>query len=123
MRRFRIAVLVPATLLGAASFAGPASPDEQCGGVYPDIRDGQLKVVGLGQTAERMQARLSNTDPSLTARNTAVLVTFWNAADQAIESTCVRLGDVRPGQEVDFEVVKPAGTAQITAGARSTWDR
>ena len=86
-------------------------------------KDSQLQVAWVAETGERLQARLRNTDPSITARNTTFLVTFWNAANQAIESTCVRLGEVRPGEEVEFEVVKPAGAARISTGAKSTWDR
>ncbi|MCI0371814.1 MAG: hypothetical protein L0214_10645 [candidate division NC10 bacterium] len=123
MGRLRSFGLVGAGFLGAVLLVGPAVPDEPCGVVYPHIKDSQLKVAPVGQTAERMQARLQNTDPSITARNTTVLVTFWNAANQVIDSTCVRLGDVRPGEEVEFEVVKPAGAARMTAGAQSTWDR
>ncbi|MBI4391242.1 MAG: hypothetical protein HY575_05105 [candidate division NC10 bacterium] len=116
---------VAVALLGAAlfSFAGPASAQERCGQIYPHIKDSQLRVATLGQPGDRLLSRLYNTDPSFTARNTTVLVTFWNAANQPIESTCVRLGDVRPGEEVDFEVLKPAGTARISVGAQSTWDR
>lgn len=125
MRRVRMRDLVAAALLGAVlfSFPGPVSPEEQCGQIYPHIKDSQLKVARLGEAGDRIQARLSNTDPSITARNTTVLVTFWNAANKPFESTCVRLGDVRPGEEVDFEVVKAAGTARISVGAQSTWDR
>lgn len=123
MRRFPVHGLIAAALLGAVLFAGPAAPEERCGAIYPHIKDSQLKVATLGQPGDRLQARLFNTDPSITARNTTVLVTFWNAANQPIESTCVRLGDVRPGEEMDFEVVKPAGTARISVGAQSTWDR
>lgn len=123
MRRFRRHDLVAAALLGAVLVAGPASPEERCGADHPSVKDGQLKIIPIGQTEERVRMGLRNTDPSIAARNTTVLVTFWNAADQAIESTCVRLGDLRPGEEVEFEIAKPAGTAQISAGARSTWDR
>ncbi len=115
--------LVGAGILGAVLLVASAIPDERCGAIYPHIKDSQLKVALVAQTAERLQARLRNTDPSITAKNTTVLVTFWNAANQAIESTCVRLGDVRPGEEVEFEAAKPAGTARISAGAQSTWDR
>jgi len=114
---------VAAGILGVVLLVGPAIPDEPCGAIYPHIKDSQLKVIPVTQTEERVQARLRNADPSITAKNATVLVTFWNAANQAIESTCVRLGDVRPGEEVEFEVAKPAGTARISAGAQSTWDR
>ncbi|MEK7853954.1 MAG: hypothetical protein AAB272_03305 [candidate division NC10 bacterium] len=115
--------LAGAGRLGVVLLVGPATADEPCGVVYRHIKDSQLKVALVAQTAERLQARLRNADPSITAKNATVLVTFWNAANQAIESTCVRLGDVRPGEEVEFEVAKPAGTARISAGAQSTWDR
>ena len=123
MGTLRLHSLVGTGILVALLLVGPAAPQEPCGAVYPHIKDSQLKVAPVGQTAEHMQARLRNTDPSITARNTTVLVTFWNAANQAIENTCVRLGDVRPGEEVEFEVVKPAGAARISTGAQSTWDR
>lgn len=115
--------VVTVGILGAVLVTGPATPEEPCGAVYPHIKDSQLKVAPVSQTPERFQARLRNTDPSITAKNTTVLVTFWNAANQPIESTCMRLGDVRPGEEVDFEVPTPAGSARISAGAQSTWDR
>ena len=115
--------LAGAGILGVVLLVGPAIPDERCGAIYPHIKDSQLKVALVAQTAERLQARLRNTDPSITARNTTVLVTFWNAANQAIESTCVRLGDVRPGEEVEFEIAKPAGADRVSTGAQSTWDR
>ena len=123
MGTLRLHSLVGAGILAAVLLVGPAAPDEPCGAIYPHIKDSQLQVAWVAETGERLQARLRNTDPSITARNTTVLVTFWNAANQAIESTCVRLGEVRPGEEVEFEVAKPAGTAQISAGAQSTWDR
>ncbi len=123
MGRLRFSGLVAAGILGAVLLVRPAAPEEACGAIYPHIKDSQLKVGPVAQTAERLQARLRNGDPSITAKNTTVLVTFWNAANQAIESTCVRLGDVRPGEEVEFEVGKPAGTARVSAGAQSTWDR
>ncbi|MGH7395756.1 MAG: hypothetical protein ACREJF_09200, partial [Candidatus Methylomirabilales bacterium] len=115
--------LVGTGILVALLLVGPAASQEPCGAIYPHIKDSQLKVIPVGQTAERMQAKLHNTDPSITARNTTVLVTFWNAANQVIESTCVRLGDVRPEEEVEFEVGKPAGAARVSTGAQSTWDR
>ncbi|MBI3007468.1 MAG: hypothetical protein HYY53_04105 [candidate division NC10 bacterium] len=115
--------LAGAGILGVVLLVGPAIPDERCGAIYPHIKDSQLKVALVAQTAERLQAGLRNTDPSITAKNTTVLVTFWNAANQAIESTCVRLGDVRPGEEVEFEVAKPAGADRVSTGAQSTWDR
>lgn len=115
--------LLGAGILGTVLLVGPAAPEEPCGAIYPHIKDSQLKVAPVAETAERLQARLRNGDPSITAKNTTVLVTFWNAANQALESTCVRLGDVRPGEEVEFEVAKPAGTARVSAGAQSTWDR
>ncbi|HEV8662277.1 MAG TPA: hypothetical protein VGT06_03905 [Candidatus Methylomirabilis sp.] len=123
MSKRRACGLVTAGILGAVLLTGPATPEEPCGAVYPHIKDSQLKVAVVAQTPERFQARLRNTDPSITAKNTTVLVTFWNAANQPIESSCVRLGDVRPGQEADFEVTLPGGTARISAGAQSTWDR
>ena len=123
MGTLRLQCLMGMGILGAILLVGPAAPEEPCGAIYPHIKDSQLTVAPVGQTAERMQARLRNTDPSMTAKNTTVLVTFWNAANQAIESTCVRLGDVRPGEEVEFEVLKPGGTARMSAGAQSTWDR
>ncbi len=123
MGRLRFFALVGAGILGVVLLVGPAIPDERCGAIYPHIKDSQLKVALVAQTAEQLQARLRNTDPSITAKNTTVLVTFWNAANQAIESTCVRLGDVRPGEEVEFEVAKPAGADRVSTGAQSTWDR
>lgn len=123
MRRVRMHVMAAVTLLGPLLFAGPASPEEPCGQIYPHVKDSQLKVATLGQRADRVAARLLNTDPSMTARNTTVLVTFWNAANEPIGSTCVRLGEVRPGEQVDFEVTTPAGTARISGGPQSTWDR
>jgi hypothetical protein len=123
MRRLRRHVLAAVALLGPVLLAGPASPEERCGQIYPHIKDSQLKVTTVAQSGGRIQARLSNTDPSITARSTTVLVTFWSAVNQPIESTCVRLGDVRPGEEVDFEVTAPGGTARISVGAQSTWDR
>lgn len=115
---FVVAGIVAAVLSG-----GPAATEERCGAIYPHIKDSQLKVEMIGQDAARARARVWNTDTSTTARNTTVLVTFWNAANQPIESTCVRLGDVRPGQEAEFEVSMPAGTARLSAGPQSTWDR
>jgi len=123
MGTLRFHSLVGTGILVALLLVGPAAPQEPCGATYPHIKDSQLKVAPVGQSAERMKARLRNTDPSVTAKTTTVLVTFWNAANQAIESTCVRLGDVRPGEEVEFEVARPAGAARMSAGAQSTWDR
>jgi hypothetical protein len=123
MGRIWLYGLVGAGILGVVLLVGPATADEPCAVVYRHIKDSQLKVALVAQTAERLQARLRNTDPSITAKNTTVLVTFWNAANQAIESTCVRLGDVRPGEEVEFEVAKPAGADRVSTGAQSTWDR
>jgi hypothetical protein len=121
MARMPVYGFVVAGIVAAVLSGGPAATEEQCGAIYPHIKDSQLKVEMVPQNAERAQARIRNTDTSTTARNTTVLVTFWNAANQPLESTCVRLGDVRPGQEVDFEVAIPAGTARLSAGAQSTW--
>ena len=121
MARMPVCGFVVAGIVAAALSGGPAATEERCGAIYPHIKDSQLKVEMIGQDAERARARVRNTDTSTTARNMTVLVTFWNAANQPIESTCVRLGDVRPGQEADFEVAMPAGSARLTAGAQSTW--
>lgn len=121
MARVPVRGFVVAVILAAVLSGGPAATGEQCGAIYPHIKDSQLKVEMVPQNPERAQGRVRNTDTSTTARNTTVLVTFWNAANQPLESTCVRLGDVRPGQEADFEVAVPAGTARVSAGAQSTW--
>lgn len=123
MARMHVCGFVVAGIVAAVLSGAPVAAEEQCGANLPNIKDGQLQVELVAQGAERAQGRLRNTDASTTARNTTVLVTFWSTANQPIESTCVRLGDVRPGQEVDFEVAIPAGTAQVKTGARSAWDR
>lgn len=123
MARMPVCGFVVAGILAAVLCGGPAAPEMQCGSSLPHIKDSHLQAEWVAQDAERVQGRLRNTDVSTTARNTMVLVTFWSAANQAIDSTCVRLGDVRPGEEVDFEVARPAGTARMSVGARSYWDR
>ena len=123
MARTPVCGFVVAGIVAAVLSGGPAATEDRCGAIYPHIKDSQLKVEMVPQGAERAQGRIRNTDASTTARNTTVLVTFWNAANQPIESTCVRLGDVRPGQDADFEVAVPVGTARLSAGAQSTWNR
>jgi len=123
MVRMSVGGFVVAGIVAAVLTGGPAATEERCGAIYPHIKDSQLRVEPVAEDAERARARIRNTDASTTARNTTVLVTFWSAANQPIESTCVRLGDIRPGQEAEFEVAKPAGTARLSAGAQSTWDR
>lgn len=123
MAKIPVCGFVLAGIVAAVLSAGSAAAEEQCGANLPNIKDNQLQVELVAQGTERVQGRIRNADASTTARNTTVLVTFWSADNQPVESTCVRLGDVRPGQEVDFEVAVPAGTARVRTGARSTWDR